>query len=87
MNGCRLWLEPVATAADPSPVLLGRDGNDRLIFGWSAADAFFLPTDVGFIHLHTAVEPIPAGPSHAAACGANSKLSGSAQAEPLQNAP
>ena len=51
-------------AADPSPVLLGRDGNDRLVFGLSAADAFFLPTDVGFIHLHTAVEPIPLGPDH-----------------------
>ena len=51
-------------AADPSPVLLGRDGNDRLVLGLSAADAFFLPTDVGFIHLHTAVEPIPLGPDH-----------------------
>ena len=51
-------------AADSSPVLLGRDDNDRLIFGLSAADAFFLSTDVGFIHLHTAVKPIPAGPDH-----------------------
>ena len=50
-------------SADPSPAPRPR-GNDRLIFGWSAADAFFLPTDVGFIHLHTAVEPIPVGPDH-----------------------
>ncbi len=55
-------LEP--ESADPPPVLLGRDDNDRLIFGLSAADAFFLSTDVGFIHLHKAVEPIPAGPDH-----------------------
>ena len=84
MHGCRLWLRGVGhpsqpDAADSSPVLLGRDDNDRLIFGLSAADAFFLSTDVGFIHLHTAVaaDPGRAGPWHAAACGANSKLSGS----------
>ena len=51
-------------SADPPPVLLGRDDNDRLLFGLSAAHAFFLSTDVGFIHLHTAVEPIPVRPDH-----------------------
>ena len=51
-------------SADPPPVLLGRGDNDRLLFGLPAADAFFLATGVGFIRLHTAVEPIPAGPDH-----------------------
>ena len=52
-TGCGRFL---ARPARPRP--------DRLIFGLSAADAFFLSTDVGFIHLHTAVKPIPAGPDY-----------------------
>ena len=56
MNGCRLWLQASGTRRNrirPIP----RPSS-------SAADAFFLSTDVGFIHLHTAVEPIPVGANH-----------------------
>ena len=51
-------------AADPPPVLLRRYDNDRLVFRLAAVDAFFVSTNIGLIHLHTALEAISAGPDH-----------------------
>ena len=65
MNGCRLWLEGRTRRNRIRPIPRPCSSAATATIALSSVGRPRTPSSsVGFIHLHTAVEPIPVGPDH-----------------------